>query len=205
MEILLFLLICIPGILLATTTHEFTRAAVSTKLGDYIPKEKGRLTINPFNHFEPIGFILMLSTGFGWGKPVETSSLYYKNRKQDMLKVAIAPSLANLLMALIFTVFYKIFLNINFPFATVLVTVISKCVYFNISLAIYNIVPISPMDGLKIMSHIIPANQYFKYLQYEKIAQVLFLIFLFMGFVTGFFNVIIYFIMYVFRMAIFFI
>lgn len=205
MDILLYLIICIPGILLATTTHEFTRAAVSTRLGDYVPKEKGRLTLNPFKHFEPIGFILMLSTGFGWGKPVETSSLYYKNRKRDMLIAAIAPSVINLLMALFLTVFYKLSLNAGASYAVVLSTILSKCIYFNVSLAVYNIVPITPMDGLKVISHIIPANQYFKYLQYEKIVQVLFLIFLFMGFVSNFFNTIIYFIIYVFRLAIFFI
>ena len=78
---LLAILLGIPAIMVATTIHEFTRAAVSTALGDKIPKEEGRLTLNPIKHFEPIGLIIMLACGFGWGKPVNTSSLYYKNRK----------------------------------------------------------------------------------------------------------------------------
>ncbi len=68
---LLAILLGIPAIMVATTIHEFTRAAVSTALGDKIPKEEGRLTLNPIKHFEPIGLILMLACGFGWGKPVE--------------------------------------------------------------------------------------------------------------------------------------
>ena len=79
---LLLMAIGIPGILVATTIHEFTRALLSTIFGDNYPKSQKRLTLNPIRHFEPIGFLMMFySGGFGWGKPVETSALYYKNRK----------------------------------------------------------------------------------------------------------------------------
>ena len=76
----LVILLGIPGILVATTVHEFVRALTSTVLGDTYPKSQGQVTLNPVKHFEPIGFLMMLySGGFGWGKPVETSALYYKN------------------------------------------------------------------------------------------------------------------------------
>lgn len=79
-------LVSIPGIIVATTVHEFTRAAVSTALGDTLLWNRGRSTLNPVKHFEPIGFLLLFySGGFGWGKPVDTSALYYKNRKRDTL------------------------------------------------------------------------------------------------------------------------
>ena len=81
----LVILLGIPGILVATTVHEFVRALTSTVLGDTYPKSQGQVTLNPVKHFEPIGFLMMLySGGFGWGKPVETSALYYKNRKRDI-------------------------------------------------------------------------------------------------------------------------
>ena len=80
----LVILLGIPGILVATTVHEFVRALTSTVLGDTYPKSQGQVTLNPVKHFEPIGFLMMLySGGFGWGKPVETSALYYKNRKRQ--------------------------------------------------------------------------------------------------------------------------
>ena len=85
MDTLLVMLLGIPGIIVATTVHEFTRALLSTIFGDNYPKSKGRVTLNPVKHFEPIGFLMMFySGGFGWGKPVETSALYYKNRKRRM-------------------------------------------------------------------------------------------------------------------------
>ena len=99
----LVILLGIPGILVATTVHEFVRALASTVLGDNYPKSQGQVTLNPVKHFEPIGFLMMLySGGFGWGKPVETSALYYKNRKRDTLLVAILPTVVNLILGLVF-------------------------------------------------------------------------------------------------------
>ena len=173
------LLFSAVGIIVATTTHEFTRALTSTLLGDTLPKNKGRLTLNPIKHFEPIGFFLMFATnGFGWGKPVETTSLYYKNRKRDILLTAIMPSIANLLVAFISLKIANIFIRIENP---IIYSLFSKIALINIGIVVYNIVPVSPMDGAKILSYIIPANNYFKYLQYEKIIQAIFLLFLFMG------------------------
>ena len=193
----------IPAIIIATTIHEFTRAAVSSALGDTIPKRDKRLTLNPFRHFEPIGFLLMLATGitglmsmgngmiftgggFGWGKPVDTSALYYKNRKRDTLITAIAPVIANLIAAFLFFAAARFFQQMYWVFFFLNLT----CAY-NLSLVVYNLIPISPMDCLKVLSVVMPANQYFKYLQYEKIVQMLFLLILFTGRFTGFFGFII--------------
>ncbi len=177
MRILLILLLGIPGILVATTIHEFTRALVSTMLGDKLPKEKGRLTLNPVKHFEPIGFILMYATGFGWGKPVETSALYYKNRQRDVLLTAVMPTAANLICAVLFAVLYRLVGRQN----QIVALLLSNVIHYNITLAAYNIVPVTPMDGLKVMNSLLPANTYFKYIQYEKVVQMLFLFLLFMG------------------------
>ena len=175
----LFILFAIIGIIVATTIHEFTRAITSTLLGDTLPKQKGRVTLNPIKHFEPIGFILMLATGgFGWGKPVDTTSLYYKNRKRDTLITAIAPDIANVLVAYICFLIGNVFLKTG---NIIIYSLFMRIGIYNISLAIYNIVPVSPMDGLKVLAHIIPSNKYFQYLQYEKVVQAVFMIFLFMG------------------------
>lgn len=184
-------LVSIPGIIFATTIHEFTRAAVSTALGDTLPKNKGRLTLNPLKHFEPIGFLIMFySSGFGWGRPVETSALYYKNRKRDTLLVAILPSAVNLFFGIIFLVIYS---KVNFANAY-LTMIFSYLCYYNVGLAIYNVLPVCPMDCVKVLSVTLPANKYFQYLQYEKMVQMFFLFLLFFGLITGVFNYIIQFV-----------
>jgi len=97
--VLINYILAIPGILLATTIHEYFKALLSHRLGDPHPKLKGRLRLNPKRHFEPIGFLLMLLTGYGWGLPVKTTNTYYKDRKIGTLTTYVAPCLINLLFA----------------------------------------------------------------------------------------------------------
>ena len=180
---LLILALQIPAVLFATTLHEFSRAAVSTALGDKKPKNEGRLTLNPFKHFEPVGFILMWATGFGWGKPVETSPMFYKNRKRDTLITAVAPTIINLIAALAVSVIYNLVPLGEMGIAGTLISYLLVSIkQYNVYIAVYNIVPVSPMDCVKVLSCVLPANSYFKYLQYEKIIQMVFLLLLFMGY-----------------------
>lgn len=188
------LLLGIPGILTATTIHEFTRAVLSSVFGDNYPKSQKRLTLNPIKHFEPIGFLMMLySGGFGWGKPLETSALYYKNRKRETLLVAILPSVVNLLFGILFLAVYAVFGGNG-----IVSTLLYDIAYYNVALAIYNILPVAPMDCVKVLAVLLPANQYFKYMQYEKMIQMIFLFLLFFGLVTGIMNTLIYAVMQIF-------
>lgn len=186
MNHLWMVLLGLPGIIVATTVHEFTRAAVSAALGDTYPKSQGKLTLNPIKHFEPIGFLLMLYTGgFGWGKPVETSGLYYKNRKRDTLLTAILPSVVNLVLGIIF-------LGVSHALSgnAYVTQLFHYLCYYNVGIAVYNVLPVVPMDCVKVLSVLMPANQYFKYMQHEKLIQMIFLILLFLGQITGFMNMI---------------
>lgn len=183
---LMVFVLSIPGLVVATTFHEFVRALASTALGDDLPKKQGRLTLNPLKHFEPIGFLLLFySGGFGWGKPVETSGLYYKNRKRDSLVVAILPSVVNLILGMVF-------LSVTRWADGVLMQILVYLCYYNVGIAVYNILPVSPMDCVKVLSVVLPANKYFTYLQYEKMIQMIFLFLLFLGFFGGVFQGIIY-------------
>lgn len=183
------LVLGIPGIIVATTVHEFVRAALSTAFGDNYPKSQGRLTLNPVKHFEPIGFLMLFySGGFGWGKPVETSALYYKNRKKETLLVAILPSVVNLVLGILFLILPGM-LQMHHAAGLQLVYYLS---YYNIALAIYNVLPVAPMDCVKVLAVLMPANQYFRYMQHEKLIQMIFLLLIFFGLVTGIMNSIIY-------------
>lgn len=173
---LIVILLGIPAVMIATTIHEFTRAAVSTALGDKIPKEEGRLTLNPFNHFEPIGMIIMLVSGFGWGRPVNTSSLYYKDRKKGVLITAIAPTVANLVLAVIAVLLAALSSNIYW-----LSVFLMRISYFSCCLVVYNFLPVEPMDCVRVLSVVLPANSYFKLIQYSKFIQMAFLFLLFVG------------------------
>lgn len=175
MELIMFLL-GIPAIMVATTIHEFTRAAVSTALGDTLPRDKGRLTLNPLKHFEPIGLIMMMVCGFGWGQPVETSALYYKDRKKGNLLTAIMPTVANLVFAFVAMFIAGITYN-----TYILSAFFMKVCYFCCCLVIYNLIPVAPMDCVKVLSVVMPANKYFKFMQYEKTIQMIFLLLLFIG------------------------
>lgn len=178
---LIIFLLGIPAIMVATTIHEFTRAAVSTALGDSLPKERGRLTLNPLRHFEPIGLILMLACGFGWGKPVETSGLRYKNRNRGVLLTAILPTVANLVFAFVFMFFASAVSNI-----VLLSSFFVRIAYYCCCLVVYNFIPVEPMDCVKVLSVLMPANTYFKFIQYEMMIQMIFLLLLFFG-LSGFF------------------
>ncbi len=188
MNYLLAFLCSIPGILIATTMHEFTRAVASSAFGDQMPKNMGRLTLNPIKHFEPIGFLLLFYTGgFGWGKPVETSGLYYKNRKKDTLLTAILPSVVNLLLAIIFV---GVFVCLPSSINPILYHMFYYVAFYNIGLVVYNMLPVSPMDCVKVLSVVLPANKYYTYLQYEKMIQMVFLFLIFLGVFGGIFSAI---------------
>ena len=197
---MLLLLLSIPGIIVATTVHEFVRALFSTIFGDNYPKSQKRVTLNPIKHFEPIGFLLMFySGGFGWGKPVETSALYYKNRKRDTLLVAILPSVVNLVLGIVFLFVYLTLEKNGGNYYVV--ALLNYMAYYNVGLAVYNVLPVAPMDCVKVLAVLMPANQYFRYMQNEKMIQMIFLLLLFFGLITGFMDSIIYGILNVFGMV----
>ena len=176
----LMIVLQIPAVIFVTSLHEFSRAAVSTALGDHKPKNEGRLTLNPAKHFEPIGFILMWATGFGWGKPVETSPMFYKNRKRDTI-----------VFAFIASILYGV-VSSGTGMGSVIIAVFLLAVKrYSVSIAVYNVLPVAPMDCVKVLSCILPANTYFGYMQYEKIIQMVFLLVLFMGYIGDFINPII--------------
>lgn len=155
------IVLTIPAILIAFTFHEYAHAYMADKLGDKTPRFQGRLTFNPIAHIDPIGFLLILFAGFGWAKPVQTNPSAYKRRYKDDLKVSFAGPLANLIVALIFSVIFGIYLRVgdyipNAALASILWTIIFKVVSINIMLFFFNLIPLPGLDGFHILRDLFP-------------------------------------------------
>ena len=170
----------LPGIVVALTIHEYAHALVSTKLGDPLPKATGRLSLNPARHIDPIGFIMLFLVRFGWAKPVMVDPRYYKHKKLDMSLVAMAGPLTNLLMAFLLTALSMLVaVRYNTLWAAgadgtmmtvrvVVYNLLSIAISLNVGLAIFNLIPISPLDGSKVLAAFLPMRAYNKVLQYER-------------------------------------
>jgi len=162
----------------ALPIHEYAHGWVAYKLGDYTAKSQGRLDMNPLRHFDPFGTTCLLLTGFGWAKPVPINPYNFKNPKKGMALTALAGPVSNLLLAAALMVIYKIlyyFVPMGGQFAAVLMLVISTMISLNVGLAVFNLLPVPPLDGAKIFGYFIPDRYYWKIMQYEQyIAMALF-------------------------------
>lgn len=149
------LLISMPAILVALSFHEFAHGYVAYKLGDPTPKFQGRLTVNPLAHLDPIGTLMLILAHFGWAKPVMVNPLNFKGDKQKgMLYVALAGPLMNLLIALVGGILYNLIGNIQLD--AFFIYALEYLIIINISLALFNLIPVPPLDGSKILAGLLP-------------------------------------------------
>lgn len=150
--------------------HEYAHALVAAKLGDPTPRLQGRLSLNPMHHIDPIGALMIVLVGFGYAKPVSVNARNFKNPKVGMALTALAGPCANLLMALLCLLCKNIVLTVSATgiLANAFAIFFIFAASINVGLAVFNLLPIPPLDGSRILQLLIPQKYYFKIMQYER-------------------------------------
>lgn len=167
--------------------HEFAHAWAAVKLGDETPKNQGRLTLNPLAHLSLLGSLMILVAGFGYAKPVPVNTRNLKNPKKDFALISLAGPASNLIMAAIF------FLLTNITFRFLSPSLLSQVIYYffyfaatiNVNLAVFNLLPIPPLDGSRLWGLVLPDKYYYTVLQYERYIMLALLFLLFTGALTA--------------------
>jgi Zn-dependent protease len=193
-EYFISMLLGLPGLLVAITFHEMAHGYVAYRLGDPTAKRAGRLTLNPIKHIDPVGFICLLVFRFGWAKPVPVNAMYFKDRQKGIVLVSMAGALANILIAFvslfIATIISEMYSGLMVLTTTDLTYYVWMIFYYmyiyNLFFAIFNLIPIPPLDGSKVLFGFLPAKYQRYYYQYEKYGYVLLLLLI----VTGLLNLI---------------
>lgn len=156
-------------IFLTMPVHEFAHGFAAVKLGDNTPRWQGRLSLNPFAHIDYIGALCILLFGFGWAKPVQVNGRNLKNPKRDMALVALAGPLSNIVLAfvalLLFYLVQFVIITNSFSYIGLILFYIAR---INVSLAVFNLIPIPPLDGSRLLSALLPYKQYYALMRYER-------------------------------------
>ena len=182
-----FLIILVPVILFSLTIHEYAHALVAYRLGDDTAKRQGRLSLNPLVHLDVLGTLLLFIVHFGWAKPVPVDPRNFRNPKKDMLMVAIAGPISNILTAIAAAVILKAIFE-NFAAippgsgADVAVRMLVWFMYIGIVLAVFNMIPVPPLDGSRVLYGLLPDSLAYRYARFETYGIfILFAFFLFGG------------------------
>jgi len=179
------LVLLIPTLIFALSFHEFAHAWMAYRCGDNTAARMGRLTLNPIAHLDIFGSMMILFVGFGWAKPVPVDSSSLNNPRIDLMKVAAAGPLSNLLLAFVGGLIFRFFSNTPI-FSDSILLMVYYFTYINISLAIFNLIPVSPLDGSQIFSgYLMKSNPQLAWKIQSYGPQVLFGLILF-GYLTSF-------------------
>ncbi|MBO4407576.1 MAG: site-2 protease family protein [Clostridia bacterium] len=190
---LITLLLSLPGVVLAVSFHESAHGLIAWKLGDDTAKLSGRISLNPLRHVDPIGLLVLLFFRVGWARPVQVNVRKLKHPKRDMCLVALAGPAANLLLSLplaaaAFALAY--FYGVNYArfgdttFSTVLEVLTNVFEYaaaINVGLGIFNLIPIPPLDGWKVLGSFLPVKVYFTLMRFERFGMILLIALLMTG------------------------
>ena len=179
------LIITVVAVLIAISMHELSHGYVSYKLGDPTPKAEGRLSLNPFAHLDIMGTLCLIFFNFGWAKPVKVNPYYYKNHKLGMVLVAIAGPIMNFIIAFLSIMGLGIIIKVSNGYlgniSYNIYIFLQYLALINIGLGSFNLIPVPPLDGSKVLGAIIPEDKYFSYMKFEKYGYIALMLLLFIG------------------------
>ncbi len=177
------MLITLPILLFSLSVHEYAHARVAYRLGDNTPRWQGRLTLNPLAHMDPVGLLVLVVTGrFGWAKPVVVNPNNFENRDAGMVMVSLAGPGSNLVLAIaLATLFKAVSGPYGIPanaFARYLALALNQGVWINLGLAVFNLLPVPPLDGSKILAALLKGKGARVYYTLEKYSYIVLLLFI---------------------------
>lgn len=173
------------SVLVALVLHELAHGFVSYKLGDETPKREGRLTLNPMVHLDLFGTICLLFFHFGWAKPVQINPYNYKNKKLGTVLVSLAGPFTNFLIALL----GMFLLRLGSLLPTILVSFLYSLISINVGLGVFNLIPLPPLDGSKVLAAVLPQDLYMKYMSIEQYGIIILMVILATGVLSPFLNI----------------
>jgi Zn-dependent protease len=158
----------LPGLIIALVIHEYAHARVAVAMGDFTPKMMGRLTLNPRAHIDPIGLLMLFLVRFGWAKPVTINPRNFRDPKKGDILVSLAGPAANLITAFVALVVWLVLLKMGYGRSTGVTMVFQLMVIYNINFAIFNMIPLPPLDGSHILKYFLPSDLAYKFVQSER-------------------------------------
>ena len=179
---LLYFLTTLPILLLALSVHEYAHAWAAVRLGDATPRWEGRLTLNPLAHLDPVGLLaLVLTRRFGWAKPVRVNPRNLANRKAGMVMVSLAGPGANVVLAILLSAIIKLIYGAygyRREAIAFLIMALDQGVWINLGLAVFNLIPIPPLDGSKILAAVLSGEAARVYYRLEQYSYIILLAFI---------------------------